>query len=1302
MTNKKLLSLERLSQWLFWSTAILMLGTLIAFFIGKQTISQIDKFRSNIESLLSQNSGMEVSLGQINGKWPRSLPIMEVSSIEIFDSDQNSAVAMENVRAELDLIRSIRYWNPVWRELVIAKLAITMVEDSAGRWRVKSLKGDQEGSLSDFLEPFIHSRLLQLEKIQIDFEFFSGVNAKIQGASVKIENDENFHRSEMSIYLFDQTRPSSFLLEGYGDPSNLSDFSAKGYINIQDFDISAPFVELARSLQPQILGELEQLNAGVNSEVWIDIKPGAEITFKGTMSASDVASSWLAELPDIKNIRSDISGWYTPQKDWGFRFQDLFLEWIETEILPFDLIFRQKLGYQWKDFDVSISEINLSRLNKILNKTQVLNNEILQTLTGLSPRGALSALNFGNNDTGYYASVNIKELDLDPFKGIPGIRGADGYLEIQSSKGFFHLYDENGLELFFPGVYKDFLPVNSAKGTVYVQSMDSAEKLRIQSSIIDAKFDAGNASFLFSVEQDRSRIKTPPEVLLLIGSSGLDLAFSDKYLPYKLSSSVQNWLGSSNLKGNVKQFGLVQRSGADLNKHRIFTTQLLFDARGADLDYHSLWPGMRDFDAVVLIDDRFTQGIVSRGNIGLVAIEQANIELGKYPSNHRKSNLITINGNLTSSVNESIDFLAKSPLASSIGNLVEWDYSGHVNTELLLEIPLTRPNKDRSQGQYRVKSLLSDASLNIGKTILKVDNVNGILNFTNEKGLHSELITGRFWGEHLKAKIFQDDDSQKILLDTSVKPSSLKGLVDFPWTDVVSEIIPVAGILSVKPLENTSPSAEGALTLLLQSDLSGNEIYLPRPLSKQKNERRDLALKLHFDSKLTRIEGTMGDYFVTDLRFDDSGFAKGIASFDRTVAMPSENKLLIAASLSDVDLNNWLPWFKQFIDPASPEKQLWTPILDLNFRSFKFSNLELKDLESRTTFKDDVIEINFSSNLGDGTLSMPQLADDFPQLNLTRLSISDELIMSQIENTGLDPREFIDADIVIDSINVSGEYWGDIAFQLRSSSSGAAFRNIQGDMFSLKPGLLTDQETSFFWGINGDRYTSSIRGPVSVDNMSDFFLRFDVDPPIDSTNGNINFDLTWQALPWELSKDNIEGDVEINLSQGNFYTSPGGGSAALKLVSLFNFANWLRRLQLDFSDVVGENLAYDNLVGKVEFKKGTASLLQPLQVEMPSGRMSLAGDFNLLDESANAQVVATLPVATNLPWVVALLGSVPAAAGVYLTSKLVSEQVDRLSSISYQINGPWDDLKVTVDEIFADQLDNKSTDKNSSRDLIKN
>ena len=83
----------------------------------------------------------------------------------------------------------------------------------------------------------------------------------------------------------------------------------------------------------------------------------------------------------------------------------------------------------------------------------------------------------------------------------------------------------------------------------------------------------------------------------------------------------------------------------------------------------------------------------------------------------------------------------------------------------------------------------------------------------------------------------------------------------------------------------------------------------------------------------------------------------------------------------------------------------------------------------------------------------------------------------------------------------------------------------------------------------------------------------------------------------------------------------------------------------------------------------------------------MAGDFNLVDETIDGQLVATLPVATNLPWGGALVGGLPAALGVYLTGKLVEKQVDRLSSIRYKLSGHWDAIDIQVDRIFAAALE---------------
>ena len=143
-----------------------------------------------------------------------------------------------------------------------------------------------------------------------------------------------------------------------------------------------------------------------------------------------------------------------------------------------------------------------------------------------------------------------------------------------------------------------------------------------------------------------------------------------------------------------------------------------------------------------------------------------------------------------------------------------------------------------------------------------------------------------------------------------------------------------------------------------------------------------------------------------------------------------------------------------------------------------------------------------------------------------------------------------------------------------------------------------------------------------------------------------------------------------------------GAGTALRLVGLFNFANWLKRLQLDFSDVVGQNLAYDRLDGTLDFDQSVLRLDEPLYIKMPSGRMSMAGDFDLGLETVDTACrdASCCHKFTLVGW-----SSWRSSRRVYATSRLVEKQVDRLSSISYEITGSWDDIDVAVDSI-ADQL----------------
>jgi hypothetical protein len=83
-----------------------------------------------------------------------------------------------------------------------------------------------------------------------------------------------------------------------------------------------------------------------------------------------------------------------------------------------------------------------------------------------------------------------------------------------------------------------------------------------------------------------------------------------------------------------------------------------------------------------------------------------------------------------------------------------------------------------------------------------------------------------------------------------------------------------------------------------------------------------------------------------------------------------------------------------------------------------------------------------------------------------------------------------------------------------------------------------------------------------------------------------------------------------------------------------------------------------------------------------SSSFQFSGVSDVANQSLQGELVATLPVANNLPWVAALAASLPIAAGVFIVSKVFNKQMNRLSSAVYSIGGSWDEPIVRFDRIF--------------------
>jgi uncharacterized protein YhdP len=95
--------------------------------------------------------------------------------------------------------------------------------------------------------------------------------------------------------------------------------------------------------------------------------------------------------------------------------------------------------------------------------------------------------------------------------------------------------------------------------------------------------------------------------------------------------------------------------------------------------------------------------------------------------------------------------------------------------------------------------------------------------------------------------------------------------------------------------------------------------------------------------------------------------------------------------------------------------------------------------------------------------------------------------------------------------------------------------------------------------------------------------------------------------------------------------------------------------------------------------------------------MQMAGTIDLRRERLNTRLIAALPVAGNVTFYAALATGLPAAAGIYLVSKLFKKQVDQATSVSYTIKGSWDNPKMRFDRLFeSEQSLRDSVKKNAA------
>ena len=944
----------------------------------------------------------------------------------------------------------------------------------------------------------------------------------------------------------------------------------------------------------------------------------------------------------------------------------------------------------------------------------------------------------------------LNDVSFNAWKNIPGITGLSGYLQTSSSVGNIELLSDNDFSLHLPKVYHDALLFDEIEARVSWSLLNNRLLINTEDMLFSMTGDKGKFGARFTLNS-KTRIEDEPSYIALhIGVSDSHSSQLMKLLPYKMNRNAQNWIKQSDLDGDIVDGGFIYHGSLAKEDKDKRSVQMYLNLADTAFNFHPQWAPVSQVDGLLVLAGSNAEMAVYAGEFEQLSMTNTQMFLRGAGNDAA----VNINSQLAGSLGDLLNILQTSPLKSRLEKTIgNWKAEGELqDTFLRLHVPLTKG--DIKQSQVDFSAVISDSDIEMSNIGLTINDLNGPIAYSSSKGLVSEQLKGRLWGKPINLVLGNYQDDPHLQSGNSVRVDAEFNVeVEHLYRWLKQPALAMAVGSSAMNLRVDHNAAETLLTA--NSNLVGVEFQLPESLYKAKKTSTPLALNWQINAANQPMSLTVANYANMQLYFDSYKMTGGeiyvgkhsvAETIENNIAINNiETKLNISGYLPTFNLTKWLSVFDKYDQAAANLKlKVATDAQDSASASSApniiVSNLVLDDVlafgEKFTNVVAGVAEINqrwqfnVESDQLKGVIALPEPINkdshlSHSQASLESSSFSDvPLILSGVDEaqrylidlnylrikkpdtlveqpSDVASAFFLPANLVAAKITVQQLYWGDTDigrwnFLLSPSSNAVLVHDIQVDYAGMS--FISDSDNGLLWAkSDSGEYASSLSLIGKSRSVEQFIRRFSnnlkAKSPIKSKYTDVEIDLNWEGGPDAFSLYASEGTIDFKFKDGQFLKTSDSAEGLLKLIGIINFDTLVRRMKLNFSDLYKEGLSFDSVGGSLDIRDGMARFYDtPIIVKAPSSQFSLAGEVNLIASTIDAELIATLPVASNLPWLAVLTGGLPVAAGVYIASKVFEDELDRISSAVYIIEGPLADPNARFDRLF----DNKTGKSDSS------
>lgn len=1208
-------------------------------------LAGLDDYQIELERKIRQTTEIPIRIGKLEAGMRGFNPevILREISVEAANRQSKPDIHLREIRLGIDFLDLLltRDWRSSSRvTLVGAKVSI--IRNTDGGFLIKGLHASDE-------QPFW---LLQGGKYEILDSEISWQDLKRHGDTVSfdhfdlvLKNHYDDHRHEIHM--------ASNLPQQYGDSLRISALVTGNLFEGKDIGGQLYFEGTDLQASALIKGDLPfglNLQSGAGDiRLWSLWRNSSPYQIDGYIQAQQISISKDQAAPlRMDTFRANFS-WSDNDGRWRLAGYDVDI-FTHKQHWPDGAFYLQQDAQG--NLSAIVKQLDLPAAMFLAPLIVPLQHAYADWLK-LNPSGHLSDVSlFVSNDLlNYAARGRFEGLSVESFGSIPQIHNLSGEISATDSYGQI-IFDTHNAFANVGELFRNPIDITRLQGSVNWWQSDDAWQF------VSRNLAADSADFKTSSDLNLLIPKTDASPILNMrttfgGFNDISQAF--KYLPAKImNDGAVAWLDDAFIAGQVRQGEMVIMGALDqfpfAEGQGRFET--VFTIQNGELQFNEDWPHLYDLYADVQFLGEDLQVAILHGRSEKVEIEQALVTIPELAD----SEYVYVWGQVRSNIMNSLAFLQKSPLRPKIDPIAQLiNAKGDTDVDLELKIPYELNDPIN----VAVDAHLNGAELILKPVSLKVENIKGTLNFTEDR-VASSPIDARTLGYPVRGKLTSDDNATYLNIDGVSNIQRLEKQFSFLNNDAAD------GEFSYHALLTLPYSSDQASSLLITSALLGVTVKSQTGLAKSALNETPFRLDFQLDNQpLMPLQLQYGKQLQAFLLVDKQREAlysgNIVIGTGPTAARYADVGLKIQISQPSFNLTESMGAF------ASDNQAKLPPLKEISIETDQliWHEHELGALTCHMRHLKQAWQGHVDSAIAKGQFQIP---DDLGGDREIRLDM-DYLNLSALDKLNLESADEHVTDFPLIAVNSRSLTWrsvdlGHLRLQTDRLPNGIHFRTVQ---IENNDGRID---------INGDWLKSPagtntrIKGSLKMQDFGRLLSRLGFSDDIKETSADINFRGGWTGAPHQFSMDRLNGKLNISLKDGSISSiEPGFG----RLLGLIAMEQWVKRLSLDFSDIYREGLAFDEIHGNFKIKNGLA-FTDDLTIDAVAATFNIAGFANLVDKTVD-QRVAVIPKSSDaVPIAGTIVGGI---AGIITEVVTGNYKEGYFLGSQYQLTGNWSDVKVT-------------------------